>query len=117
MDTSTALTTTTTIDTTAALAIPTGDPIDQFAAHLALDVAAGQISADTAAAYVRGLRRFVRWAAASGDSLTVDGVKRWLADLRISSSSASIAVWFGGLRAFAGGLSGSGCCWLTRRPA
>ncbi len=82
-------------------------PADLVAAwhdQLAVDVAAGQMAADTTATYRRGLGKFRAWGAArdqTTDTATRNVVKAWLADLRTEGKSpASLALWLSGVRAF-----------------
>lgn len=69
--------------------------------RLAADVEAGELAADTAATYRRGLGKFIAWGAADPERTNDGAVKTWLADLRAGGASQnSIAAWFAGLRAF-----------------
>lgn len=94
-----------------ALAQPTGaltssqaDPVARWHAQLALDVAAGQLSQDTASTYRRGFARFLEWGQArQHDTATVtrNAVKEWVADLRAGGKSvATIGLWLSSVRAF-----------------
>lgn len=74
---------------------------EEFYSYLAGEVEAGQMAADTAASYRRGLRKFVGWGAADPDRATDHAIKQWLADLRAGGASPNaIAAWFAGVRAF-----------------
>lgn len=80
------------------------NPVAQWYAQLALDVAAGQISADTAKTYQRGMERFLTWGASrqhNTDTVTRNAVKEWVADLRAEGKSvATIGLWLSSVRAF-----------------
>lgn len=68
---------------------------------LAADVEAGELAADTAATYKRGLGKFIAWGAADPERANDGAVKAWLAALRAGGASQnSIAAWFAGVRAF-----------------
>lgn len=89
---------------TAAALIRAGDPVSEWHQHLAREVAAGQMAADTSETYRRGLEKFKQWGEArieAGANLDRLAVLEWIAELRSAGKAPkSIAVWLGGTRAF-----------------
>lgn len=100
MNTSTAL-------MTAAGSLPAAratDPVSLWHESLALDVRTGAISADTAAAYTRGMKHFLAWGRErqhDTGTVTRNAIKEWVADLRANGKSvATISLWLSSVRAF-----------------
>ena len=71
-------------------------------AHLALQVASGEISAATRQAYLRGWDKFWGWLLEQEISpVDGDALRRWTAELRLAGVKPnSINVWLAGVRAF-----------------
>ena len=92
------------ISSNRAIAPSGNDILSRWSQHMAGQVAAGQISADTSTTYQRGLHKFQEWGRARIDSgATPDqrAILDWVADLRSAdNSSAAINVWLTGVRRF-----------------
>jgi integrase/recombinase XerD len=69
-----------------------------WTAHLALEVAAGQIEQATANNYRVALRRFVSWGSEARPERRI--IQEWIAYLRGTYSPGTVNTWLHGLRAF-----------------
>ena len=78
------------------------DLLTDWHRSLQLDVAAGDLSANTQNAYQRGMRKFMTWCEeADMNGVTAKTIQQWKADLRQQEYKPNtINAWFAGVRAF-----------------